>query len=152
SSSANYINAVRAQLQLGANTDGERDGWVFISNVTRVGDGVSIGNISGNFGISNGADIGNNNANDNTEIAFSDQILGAVNASGSDADTRLAYTAAHEPGHDFGLQHTRHGINSNITGVTTGGAGSASFQVGGNITADLVTGESIVVSGSTSND
>src|SRR5262245_1433699 len=57
SSSANYMAGVRAQLNLGAAVDGERDGWVFISNVLRQGDNASVGLLTGNFGVSAGVDI-----------------------------------------------------------------------------------------------
>lgn len=152
SSSANYMVGVRAQLQAGANVNGERDSWVFIANVLRQGDNLSIGNLTSNNGISNGTDIGGNNANDNCEIAYADQILGAVNPGGNDADTRLAYTAAHEAAHDFGLQHTRRGLSTNVAGVNSGAAGTASFVVAGDTRPDVFPGESIVVTGSTGND
>ena len=129
--SADYINGVRATLQLGANTDGEYDGYVFIGNVTRVGDGASIGGISNLNGISNGADIDDENEADNSEFVFADQIF--AGATNTDVDTRLAYTAAHEGGHDFGLRHTNNGNNTSGNAQTDA---DMALQTGSN----LVTG------------
>ncbi|MEA2709542.1 MAG: hypothetical protein QOF78_2143 [Phycisphaerales bacterium] len=129
--SADYINDLRAQLQLGANTDGEYDGWVFIANVLRAGDNASIGVLSGNNGISNGTDIDNNNTQDNCEITFADQVFGP--SPNTNVDTRLAYTAAHEGGHDFGLVHTNNGNGTSGNAQTDS---DMALQTGSN----LVTG------------
>ena len=107
-SSTTYFNGIRSTLQLGANTDGEFDGWIFLASVTSGGD-----SIPSSSGISNGTDIGVNNAVDNTGIVFVDKMLdpfikynspsGAMR--GPSAALALGDNSAHEAGHDFGLQH-----------------------------------------------
>lgn len=108
SSSVNYRAGIITTLQAGANTDGERDVWQFVSFVTRtdgVNAGISIGVSSSLNGIAAGADIGGNNARDDSAVAFADVVL-SDSSPVSEAAIRLAYTAAHEAAHTFGLEHT----------------------------------------------
>jgi len=108
-SSATYIAGVRAQLQTGLNQNGEFDGWVFASDIRRQADNRSVGVLTGNNGVSNGSDIGGNNAEDNVAVAYVDQIFGG--AAANSTDTRLAYTMAHEGAHDFGIAHRNNGTS-----------------------------------------
>ncbi len=108
SSDANYLQAIRDTLNLGAAVNGERDAWVFVSQIIRTDTNVSVGTDKSLNGQAAGADIGGNNARDDSAVTFADVVLGTQNAT---ADTRLAYTVAHEAGHTFGQRHRNNGTS-----------------------------------------
>ncbi len=114
SSSANYLNGVRSTLQQGMNAAGEYDSWVFIASVLRTDTtpALSVGGDLNFNGISAGVDIDQGNSRDDSQIVFAETVLSFNQTD----DTRLAYTAAHEAGHDFGLVHTTNGAGRNATG------------------------------------
>jgi hypothetical protein len=151
-SSNTYRAAIITTLQQGANVDGERDAWMFVTGVVRTDTGDAVGDDAGLFGIAAGADIpGNNddvraNARDDSAVAFADTILAGLAGLGVlEADTRLAYTATHEAGHTLGLWHTWNGVTERIRNVTVGAAGAGSIAVNGDIRSDLVVGDTFDV-------
>jgi hypothetical protein len=152
--SAAYLTGIQGQLQAGANVDGERDAWVFISNASRLVNGVvtSLGNDLNLFGKAPGADLPGGgsaalpNARDDSVVVFADNILdGLTGAAIFDADTRLAHVAAHEAAHSFGSWHTWDGIQDDVVDVIDGAAGAAAITVRGNIAPDLVVGNTLNV-------
>ncbi|MEX0642871.1 MAG: hypothetical protein WD468_09235 [Pirellulales bacterium] len=115
-SDATYLQGIRDTLNLGAAADGERDAWVFVANVIRTDNNSSVGGDKKLNGQAAGADIGGNNARDDVAIAFADSVLGGnLNAT---ADTRLAYTAAHEAAHTFGQRHRNNGTSGTALDAT----------------------------------
>jgi hypothetical protein len=153
-SSAAYLAGIQTQLQLGANVDGERDAWVFISNATRLVNGVvtSLGNDLTLFGKAPSADLPGGggaaqpNARDDSVVVFADNILDGLTGSAIfDADTHLAHVAAHEAAHSFGSWHTWDGIQDDVVDVIDGAAGAAAITVRGYIAPDLVVGNTLNV-------
>ena len=113
SSVSDIINTLKAS--------GHNDAYVLCDAMTPVD--------SGEFGIASGFDIGSNNSRPDSANAYADIILGTF--AGPQADTALAYTTTHEPGHTFSLQHTNNGSISSDDGLLTqsdlivGSAGNA---------------------------
>jgi hypothetical protein len=106
-SDATYISDINARLQMGANVDGERDTWLFVTSIVRTDTAASVGQDIGTFGISSGADLGGDNDAEETALVFAEMILrtgGGLN--NAVADTALARVSSHEAGHTFGLVHT----------------------------------------------
>lgn len=103
-SSTTYIAGISTTLQLGLAVAGERDQWVFIQNVTRTDTGADVGATSGLYGIATGNDIAVNNNRDDCAYVFASTLL--ADFPNANADTAVGRTAAHEAGHNFGLEHT----------------------------------------------
>src|SRR5262249_2204138 len=59
----------------------------------------------GLLGIAALRDMGNSTARDDSAVVFVNNLF-AAGLNNATADTALAYTAAHEAGHDFSLAHT----------------------------------------------
>lgn len=80
---------------------GKNDAYLFVTSVDFYGG--SVGSAFGLYGIANGYDIAaGQNTRDDSAIAFADRILASLSGN---ADTALAYTVAHEAGHNFGIEH-----------------------------------------------
>lgn len=99
------LAAIRATLQ--ANNGlaiGKNDSYTLIGSVRRTDTNVSLGQGLNLYGLASGLDIALGNQHDNAELVFADRLLpDFANASAAAA---LAYTAAHEPAHGFGLEHS----------------------------------------------
>ena len=83
--------------------DEENDAYTIVAGVT--GDTANIrATLNGQ---ASGDDIGDDNDNDDTCVAIVNNILAGLPA--NQADTQVAYTAAHEAAHTLGLEHVRRG-------------------------------------------
>jgi Ca2+-binding RTX toxin-like protein len=100
-------NLAAVQNTLNANDAGAdpNDAYNFVTVVTAGGN--SVGAARGLFGKAASRDLitTGNNSSDEVTITFADVVLSAVPPGGS-LTNRLAYTAAHEAAHTFGLFHT----------------------------------------------
>ena len=103
-----YRAGIISTLQLGANSDGERDDWQFVSFITRTDGanaGLSIGTNAGLNGIAAAQILAAITPKITDSIVFADSII--ANASPvAENGIRFGYTTAHEAAHTFGLEHT----------------------------------------------
>lgn len=158
-SSGTYLQGIRDTLNLGLNQAGERDVWVFVSSVTRLinGNPESVGENLGLNGVAANADIPGNtdpagpNDRDDSAIVFAENILDGVNSAVA-AATRLAYTAAHEAAHTFGMWHIWNGVTKGIVAANAGAAGTGWFEVRGDLRTSLIVGEQFDVDDEDNND
>lgn len=154
--STTYREDIISTLQLGSTADGEADAWVFVAEVLRQDNGLSLGDDTNLNGIASSLDLpgsldnANANASDDSAIAFVDNILSGV--TNWQAAPRLAYTVAHEAAHNFGVWHTWNGSDGSVRDVNSGTAGNASVVVRGDIEIDLEVGNTFSASLTNSTD
>src|SRR5262249_57646492 len=89
-----------------ADPTGEFDAYVFVAGVTNITPGGTP-IPAGLGGIAPAPDvIAGRNTRDDSVVVFANNLLAPGVNRDSTADTALAYTAAHEAGHAFGLTHS----------------------------------------------